>query len=73
MKSLRLLLARTHREAVVADMTSPSTDTSHCVTWETFISALANQTTEMNIRMVRKPMEKLAKNVYKNTELKPSF
>ena len=52
-------MATTQREAVVADMTSPSTETSHVVIMETFSSMLASQTTEMNRRMVRNPMEKL--------------
>ena len=56
---LSLVLATTQREAVVADMTSPSTETSHWVIMETFSSMLASQTTEMNRRMVRNPMEKL--------------
>ena len=59
MNCLSLVLARTQREAVVADMTSPSSDTSHWVSRETFISMLASQTTEMKRRMVRNPMEKL--------------
>ena len=56
---LSFVLATTQREAVVADMTSPRTETSHWVTWDTFISMLASHTTEMNRRMVRNPMEKL--------------
>ena len=59
MNCLSLVLATTQREAVVADMTSPSTETSHVVIMETFSSMLASQTTEMNRRMVRNPMEKL--------------
>ena len=58
-KFLSLVLVSTQREAVVADMTSPSMETSHCVTWDTFIRMLASQTTKMNRRMVRNPMEKL--------------
>ena len=58
-KCLSLVLVRTQREAVMADMTSPSTETSHWVTVDTFISQLASQTTKIKRRMVRNPMEKL--------------